>query len=80
MYSFAISDKLWLQVILVTVVVADIKGYKNPWHLILAKCFSCQEQYFLPSKNQIGRVSRNCHTSAIFTPNGKENAQRMAVK
>uniref|UniRef100_A0A8P4G493 Prolactin 2 n=1 Tax=Dicentrarchus labrax TaxID=13489 RepID=A0A8P4G493_DICLA len=36
------------------------------------------EQYFLPSKNQIGRVSRNCHTSTILTPNGKENAQRMA--
>ncbi|XP_045928359.1 prolactin 2 [Micropterus dolomieu] len=36
------------------------------------------EQYFLPSKNQIGRVSRNCHTSDILTPNGKENAQRMA--
>ncbi|KAM3587298.1 uncharacterized protein V6R79_001213 [Siganus canaliculatus] len=36
------------------------------------------EQYFLPSKNQVGRVSRNCHTSTILTPNGKENAQRMA--
>ncbi|XP_026182956.1 prolactin 2 [Mastacembelus armatus] len=36
------------------------------------------EQYFLPSKNLIGRVSRNCHTSTILTPNGKENAQRMA--
>ncbi|XP_034434266.1 prolactin-like [Hippoglossus hippoglossus] len=36
------------------------------------------EQYFLPSKNQISRVSRNCHTSTILTPNGKENAQRMA--
>ncbi|XP_053271393.1 prolactin [Pleuronectes platessa] len=36
------------------------------------------EQYFLPSKNQIGRVGRNCHTSTILTPNGKENAQRMA--
>ncbi|XP_070784848.1 prolactin 2 isoform X2 [Enoplosus armatus] len=36
------------------------------------------EQYFLPSKNHIGRVSRNCHTSTILTPNGKENAQRMA--
>ncbi|XP_075328656.1 prolactin 2 [Odontesthes bonariensis] len=36
------------------------------------------ELYFLPSKNQIGRVSRNCHTSTILTPNGKENAQRMA--
>nr|XP_046234508.1 prolactin 2 [Scatophagus argus] len=36
------------------------------------------EQYFLPSKNQIGRVSRICHTSTILTPNGKENAQRLA--
>ncbi|KAM8907678.1 prolactin 2 isoform 1-T1 [Spinachia spinachia] len=36
------------------------------------------EQYFLPSKNHIGRVSRNCHTSSILTPNGKDNAQRMA--
>lgn len=36
------------------------------------------ELYFLPSKNQIGRVTRNCHTSNILTPNGKENAQRMA--
>ncbi|XP_015255011.1 PREDICTED: prolactin-like [Cyprinodon variegatus] len=33
------------------------------------------ELYFLPSKN---RVSRNCHTSTILTPNGKENAQRIA--
>ncbi|XP_061570620.1 prolactin 2 [Cololabis saira] len=36
------------------------------------------ELSILPSKNQIGRVSRNCHTSTILTPNGKENAQRMA--
>nr|XP_040029859.1 prolactin 2 [Gasterosteus aculeatus aculeatus] len=36
------------------------------------------EQYFMPSKNHIGRVSRNCHTSSILTPNGKDNAQRMA--
>ncbi|XP_069012516.1 prolactin-like isoform X4 [Embiotoca jacksoni] len=39
-----------------------------------------EELYFLPSKNQIGRVSRNCHTSTILTPNGKENAQRMAMQ
>lgn len=40
----------------------------------------CQEQYFLPSKNHIiSRVNRNCHTSSILTPNGKENAQRLAV-
>ncbi|XP_036375539.1 prolactin-like [Megalops cyprinoides] len=36
------------------------------------------EQYFFPSKNQIGRVNRKCHTSNILTPNGKENAQRLA--
>ncbi|XP_013870030.1 prolactin 2 [Austrofundulus limnaeus] len=36
------------------------------------------ELYFLPSKNQVGRVTRNCHTSNILTPNGKENAQRIA--
>ncbi|KAI1882304.1 hypothetical protein AGOR_G00249300 [Albula goreensis] len=36
------------------------------------------EQYFLPSKNQIGRINRKCHTSNILTPNGKENAQRLA--
>ncbi|XP_048872986.1 prolactin 2 [Brienomyrus brachyistius] len=31
------------------------------------------DQYFLPSK-----INRNCHTSYILTPNGKENAQRLA--
>uniref|UniRef100_A0A3Q3GZ96 Prolactin 2 n=1 Tax=Kryptolebias marmoratus TaxID=37003 RepID=A0A3Q3GZ96_KRYMA len=31
------------------------------------------ELYFLPSKNQVSRVGRNCHTSNILTPNGKEN-------
>ncbi|KAM9824541.1 prolactin 2 [Neosynchiropus ocellatus] len=36
------------------------------------------EQYFLPSRNQISRQGRNCHTSTILTPNGKENAQRMS--
>ncbi|KAL7857883.1 hypothetical protein AOLI_G00179850 [Acnodon oligacanthus] len=36
------------------------------------------EQYFLPSKNHIGRVYRKCHTSSILTPNGKENAQKLA--
>ncbi|XP_068443146.1 prolactin 2 [Clinocottus analis] len=36
------------------------------------------EQFFLPSRNHIGRVGRNCHTSSILTPNGKDNAQRMA--
>ncbi|XP_034019110.1 prolactin 2 [Thalassophryne amazonica] len=46
-------------------------------HGISSDLHSELEQYFLSSKNQIGRVSRNCHTSAILTPNGKENAQRM---
>uniref|UniRef100_A0A3B1J4U1 Prolactin 2 n=1 Tax=Astyanax mexicanus TaxID=7994 RepID=A0A3B1J4U1_ASTMX len=36
------------------------------------------EQYFLPSKNHISRVYRKCHTSNILTPNGKENAQKLA--
>ncbi|XP_077355314.1 prolactin 2 isoform X2 [Festucalex cinctus] len=36
------------------------------------------EQYVVPSRNHIGRVSRNCHTSTLLTPNGKENAQRIA--
>ncbi|XP_018602671.1 prolactin 2, partial [Scleropages formosus] len=36
------------------------------------------EQYFLPSRNQIGRINRKCHTAYILTPNGKENAQRLA--
>ncbi|XP_036431374.1 prolactin-like [Colossoma macropomum] len=34
------------------------------------------EQYFIPSKNQIG--TRKCHTSYIVTPNGKEHAQKLA--
>uniref|UniRef100_A0A8C1C0G1 Prolactin 2 n=2 Tax=Cyprinus carpio TaxID=7962 RepID=A0A8C1C0G1_CYPCA len=36
------------------------------------------EQYFLPSKNSIGKIYRKCHTSSILTPNGKENAQKLA--
>uniref|UniRef100_A0A3B4ANC7 Prolactin n=1 Tax=Periophthalmus magnuspinnatus TaxID=409849 RepID=A0A3B4ANC7_9GOBI len=36
-----------------------------------------QEQQVAPSRNHIGRVNRNCHTSSILTPNDKENAQRM---
>uniref|UniRef100_A0A671LE54 Prolactin-like n=1 Tax=Sinocyclocheilus anshuiensis TaxID=1608454 RepID=A0A671LE54_9TELE len=36
------------------------------------------EQYFLPSKNHIGKIYRKCHTSSILTPNGKENAQKLA--
>ncbi|XP_071782533.1 prolactin 2 [Centroberyx gerrardi] len=45
-------------------------------HGISSDLHSEFEQYFLPSKNHIGRV--NCHTSTILTPNGKENAQRLA--
>jgi len=41
--------------------------------------FSLKEQYFLPSKNHIGKIYRKCHTSNILTPNGKENAQKLAV-
>ncbi|XP_016396066.1 prolactin-like [Sinocyclocheilus rhinocerous] len=36
------------------------------------------EQYFLPSKNHIGKIYHKCHTSSILTPNGKENAQKLA--
>ncbi|XP_068163479.1 prolactin-like [Antennarius striatus] len=46
-------------------------------HRISNELHAQLEQYFLSSKNQIGRVSRTCHTSTILTPNGKENAQRM---
>ncbi|KAL2102337.1 hypothetical protein ACEWY4_001505 [Coilia grayii] len=35
------------------------------------------EQYFLPSKNHIGRVFPRCHTSSIVTPTGKDDAQKM---
>uniref|UniRef100_A0A3B1ID62 Prolactin-like n=1 Tax=Astyanax mexicanus TaxID=7994 RepID=A0A3B1ID62_ASTMX len=34
------------------------------------------EQYFIPNKIQIG--TRRCHTSNIVTPNGKENATKLA--
>ncbi|KAM6984806.1 prolactin 2 [Aplochiton taeniatus] len=47
-------------------------------HSISSDLHSEFEQYFLPSKNHIGRVNRICHTSSILTPNGKENAQRLA--
>nr|XP_057933971.1 prolactin-like [Doryrhamphus excisus] len=50
---------------------ARMHGISNGLHSEL-------EQYFLPSRNHIGKVSRNCHTSTLLTPNGKENAQRMA--
>ncbi|XP_064175681.1 prolactin 2 [Anguilla rostrata] len=50
---------------------ARVHGLSNDLH-------SEFEQYFLPSRNQIGRVNRKCHTSTILTPNGKENAQRLA--
>ncbi|XP_048124490.1 prolactin 2 [Alosa alosa] len=36
------------------------------------------EQHFLPSKNHIGKAFPRCHTSSILTPNGKENAQKLA--
>uniref|UniRef100_A0A8C5E350 Prolactin-like n=1 Tax=Gouania willdenowi TaxID=441366 RepID=A0A8C5E350_GOUWI len=36
------------------------------------------ELHVLPSRNQVGRGGHICHTSTIMTPNGKENAQRMA--
>ncbi|XP_061618762.1 prolactin-like [Phyllopteryx taeniolatus] len=36
------------------------------------------EQYFVPSRNHIGRVSRNCHTANLLTPDSKENAERIA--
>ncbi|XP_029901872.1 prolactin 2 [Myripristis murdjan] len=47
-------------------------------HGISSDLHSEFEQYFFPSKNHIGRVNRICHTSTILTPNGKENAQRLA--
>ncbi|XP_061085814.1 prolactin 2 [Conger conger] len=50
---------------------ARMHGLSNDLH-------SQWEQNFLRSRNQIGRMSRKCHTSAILTPNGKENAQSLA--
>uniref|UniRef100_A0A672H5N0 Prolactin 2 n=1 Tax=Salarias fasciatus TaxID=181472 RepID=A0A672H5N0_SALFA len=50
---------------------ARMHGFSNDLH-------SQFELYFWPPRNQVGRVSRNCHTSTILTPNGKDNAQRMA--
>ncbi|XP_003972677.1 prolactin isoform X1 [Takifugu rubripes] len=47
-------------------------------HSITNDLHSEFEQYFLPSQNHVGRVSHNCHTSTIITPNGKGNAQRLA--
>ncbi|XP_019714349.1 prolactin-like, partial [Hippocampus comes] len=44
----------------------------------LLGCAPKQEQYFVPSRNHVGRISRNCHTSNLLTPNGKENAQKIA--
>ncbi|XP_076023486.1 prolactin-like [Genypterus blacodes] len=46
-------------------------------HSVSSDLHSDFEQYFLPSKNQIHRISHNCRTSAILAPDGKENAQRM---
>ncbi|XP_023647064.1 prolactin 2 isoform X2 [Paramormyrops kingsleyae] len=47
-------------------------------HGLSSDLHSEYEQYFLPSKNKISKINRNCHTSYILTPNGKENAQRLA--
>uniref|UniRef100_A0AAY4EP74 Prolactin n=1 Tax=Denticeps clupeoides TaxID=299321 RepID=A0AAY4EP74_9TELE len=46
-------------------------------HSLSSDLHSEFEQYFLSSKNHIGRVNRRCHTSNILTPNGKENAQKL---
>uniref|UniRef100_A0A8C7J712 Prolactin 2 n=1 Tax=Oncorhynchus kisutch TaxID=8019 RepID=A0A8C7J712_ONCKI len=48
-------------------------------HSISSDLHSEFEQYVLPSRNHIGRINRHCHTATILTPNGKENAQRLAV-
>ncbi|XP_057711849.1 prolactin-like [Corythoichthys intestinalis] len=50
---------------------ARMHGISNDLHSEL-------EQYYVPTRNHIGRVGRNCPTSALLTPNGKENAQRIA--
>uniref|UniRef100_A0A8L0DNU3 Prolactin 2 n=1 Tax=Oncorhynchus mykiss TaxID=8022 RepID=A0A8L0DNU3_ONCMY len=47
-------------------------------HSISSDLHSEFEQYVLPSRNHIGRINRHCHTATILTPNGKENAQRLA--
>ncbi|XP_010903501.1 prolactin 2 [Esox lucius] len=47
-------------------------------HSISSDLHSEFEQYFVPNKNHIGRINHNCHTSTILTPNGKQNAQRLA--
>ncbi|KAM4618203.1 prolactin-like [Polymixia lowei] len=44
-------------------------------HGISSDLHSEFEQYFFPSKNQIGK--RRCHTYSILTPGDKENAQRL---
>ncbi|XP_055081673.1 prolactin 2 [Periophthalmus magnuspinnatus] len=46
-------------------------------HAISTSLHQDFEQQVAPSRNHIGRVNRNCHTSSILTPNDKENAQRM---
>lgn len=37
-----------------------------------------QEQYFLPSRNIMGK--RRCHSYGILTPDDKENAQKLGVR
>ncbi|XP_046890532.1 prolactin-like [Hypomesus transpacificus] len=48
---------------------ARVQGISNDLH-------SEFEQHFPPSRNQIRR--QKCHTYKILTPDGKENAQRLA--
>nr|XP_046191727.1 prolactin 2 [Oncorhynchus gorbuscha] len=52
--------------------------YSARMHSISSDLHSEFEQYVLPSRNHIGRINRHCHTATILTPNGKENAQRLA--
>ncbi|MBN3298406.1 PRL protein, partial [Amia calva] len=52
--------------------------HSSRMHSLSSDLHSEFEKYFLPSRNQIGRANRRCHTSRILTPNGKENAQRLA--
>uniref|UniRef100_W5NI40 Prolactin 2 n=1 Tax=Lepisosteus oculatus TaxID=7918 RepID=W5NI40_LEPOC len=52
--------------------------HSSRMHSLSSDLHSEFEKYFLPSRNQVGRENRKCHTSMILTPNGKENAQRLA--
>ncbi|XP_076860696.1 prolactin 2 [Brachyhypopomus gauderio] len=49
-------------------------------HSLSSELHSEFEQYYLPSRHQISRGHSKCHTSNILTPNGKDNAQRLAHK